>query len=142
MNRIFRIVLFIVYLHLLNILIVWYYEDLLYTTNKNELKMRWLSRNTKVLNSFLLKMRREYLVCMIRLISASVQWQSALLAQQEWCLHHVRKKNYGSHTIAGIHNIVHANCHTCTYFFLKQTDSLTEKLVLHFLYKKQIILAA
>ena len=34
------------------------------------------------------------------------------------------KKNYGSHTITCVYNIVHVNCHSCTYFFLKQNGKL------------------
>ena len=60
----------------------------------------------------------------IRLLSAWVHWQSALLAQQaQMTSHHKRQKNYGLHTIACDHNIVCANQSVRTYFFSKQTAS-------------------
>ena len=58
-----------------------------------------------------------------RSLSVWAPWQSALLAQPvKMISHHRRQKNYGSHTIAGIHNIACVNCSTCIYFFLKQTE--------------------
>ena len=61
---------------------------------------------------------------MIRLLSAWVYWQSALLAQQARITsHHKRQNNYESHTIACDHNIACANQSSCTYFFSKQTAS-------------------
>ena len=59
---------------------------------------------------------------MIWLLSVWDHWQSALLVWWTWMRsHHTRQKNYGSHTIAHVHNVVCANCYACTYFFQKQT---------------------
>ena len=37
--------------------------------------------------------------------------------KHEWRSHQRRLKNYESHTIACVHNILHVNCSTGTYFF-------------------------
>ena len=84
--------------------------------------MIWLTRNNKADGFFSPQKWEVYACSVIRLLSAWVHWQSALLAQQAWMTsHHERQKNYGLHMIAHNHKIVHANQSTHTYFFLKQT---------------------
>ena len=62
--------------------------------------MNWLTRNTKALDFIAWKMGSLCLFYVIKLPSAWVYWQSALLVQQAWMTsHHKRQKNYGSHTI-------------------------------------------
>ena len=95
--------------------------DVIYTTSKNELKMMWLSRNTKLLDSFPLKNGKLSPLCVISLLSVWVHLQSAR-DKHEYCPHHTRQKNYGSLTIACLHNKAHMNCRTCTYFSSKQTE--------------------
>ena len=87
------------------------FSDVIYATIKNELKMKWLSRKFKLLDSF-----------------SPQKWEvrftdiePCLCDKHEWLLHHMRLKNYVSHLITHSHNIAHVNCCTCTYFFPKQT---------------------
>ena len=81
-------------------------SEVIYTTSKNDLKMMWLSRNTKVMDSFS-PQKQEFF------------WES-YCDKHKWHPHHTRQKNYGLYTITCLHNIARVNCHTCTYFFLKQ----------------------
>ena len=97
----------------------------------------WLNRNTKVLDSF---PPQKWLVY------ACSMW-SDYSVFGKWCSHHRRQKNYGSHTIARVHNIARLNCSTGTYFFLKHWRSGYDNLsyqqlgvwryVHHFLYQHQ-----
>ena len=89
------------------------FSNVIYTTSKNELKMMWLSRNTKLLDSF---PHQKWGV------KACYMWPGYLvLKKHKWRPHHTRQKNYGSHMITRIHNIARVNCCLCTYVFLKQT---------------------
>ena len=72
---------------------------------------------------------------MVRLLIVWVHWHSAFLAgQAQITSNHMRQKNYGLHMITCVHNIVHVNCCTCTYFFPKQTGYcnilITDKLLI------------
>ena len=101
------------------------FSGVIYTTSKNELKMIWLSRNTKILDSFL-PQKMEVYACSIwssYSVSEFTDNQPCWRVKHKWRPHHRRQKNYGSHTIARIHNIVHVNFSTCTCFFPKQTES-------------------
>ena len=74
----------------------------------------WLSRNTKVLDSFPPPQKWEAYACSM--------WSGYSMFGKRRS-HHRRQKNYESHMIARIHNIAHVNCCKGTYFFLKQTVS-------------------
>ena len=99
-----------------------------YTTSKTELKMMWLRRNTKVLDSFY-PSKWEINACsmwwgysMFKFIDFQSYWHD----KHEWRPSYTTQKNYGSHTIACIHNTAHVNCCTCTYFFRKRLLQLSQ----------------
>ena len=73
------------------------FSDKIYITIKNEFKMMWLNRNTKVFDSYL-PQKWEVIACSMCLGSPT-----------------------RSHIIAHCHNIARVDCCTCTYFFPKQT---------------------
>ena len=85
----------------------------------------WLSRNTKVLDSFPPQKWEVYACSMWSgyLVFGFTDDQPCYRDKHKWHSHHRRQKNYGSHTIACIHNIARVNCSTGTYFFLKQTGT-------------------
>ena len=99
------------------------FSDIIYSTSKNVLKMMWLSRNTKVLDSFsptngkltpaLCDQVTNY--C---LGSLTFSLFSATITND---IPTIRGKNR-LHTITHVHNIAHVNCCTCTYLFPKQTE--------------------
>ena len=83
--------------------------------------MMWLRRNTKVLDSFY-PSKWEINACsmwwgysMLRFIDFKSYWHD----KHEWRPSYTTQMNYGSHTIACIHNTAHVNCCACTYFFRK-----------------------
>ena len=86
--------------------------------------MTWLNRNIKVLGSFP-PQKREVNTCSMwsgYSVFGFTDNQPCWCDKHEWHIHHMRQKNYVSHTITHVHNIGHGNCSTYTYFFPKQTD--------------------
>ena len=84
----------------------------------------WLNRNTKVLDSFPHKNGNSIPVLYDQVTQCLGSLTISLIcATSEWFPQHTRQESYGSHMIAGVHNISCVNCCTCTYFFWKQTAS-------------------
>ena len=80
----------------------------------------WLSRNTKVLDSFS-PQKSGYSVFgftdMQHFWCEKLDWHPTI--QSKRIMDHIQ-----SHTFAHVHNLAHVNCCTCTYFFQKQTTFL------------------
>ena len=84
-----------------------------------------LSRNTIILDSFP-PQKSEVYTCSIwsdYSVSEFTDDQPSSRVKHKWRPHHRSQKNYGSHTIARVHNIARVHCSTCTCFFSKQTEN-------------------
>ena len=98
--------------------------DVIYARRKNQLNMMWLSRNTKVLETFPLKNGKltPFLCDQVTQCLDSLSFSLFSPTSTKTSTPYEEKKN-GSHTIARVHNIARVNFCTCTYVFLKQNGT-------------------
>ena len=99
--------------------------------------MIWLSRNT-ILYSFPPQKLEDYACSTWSGYSVSEFTENQLCwcDKYKWRPHHWRQKNYGSHTMARVHNTARVNCSKCTYFFPKQTENWVPRNYIELFYSR------
>ena len=87
--------------------------------NKKWVKMMWLSRKSKVLDSFSPKKWEDNTCSMwsgyTKFFGSLTFSLVSLTSTNDVPPHHIKQKNYGSHTIAQVDTIAHVSCCICIW---------------------------